>query len=89
MPIPVIDYEGELDTKKILAAASSYLQSNVIEISSANINTFISEHPSVPKALLFTDKKGIPMVWKGLSIAFEKKLFFGIVRSDDQTLMDR
>lgn len=72
MPIPAFDYEGPLDVQKILLQANKYLQSNVVEINDQNINTFISENPSVPKAFLFTDKaKGIPIIYKGLSISFE------------------
>lgn len=65
-------------------AAAKYLKANVIEITNANIQTFINENPSVPKVFLFTEKpKGVPMIYKGLSIAFEKKLNFGIIRSTD------
>ena len=54
------------------------------------MNTFLAENPSVPKVLLFTDKlKGTPMIYKGLSVAFEKKLNFGLVRSSDDILVDR
>lgn len=71
-PIPAFDYEGALDTKKILIQANKYLQSNVVEVNSENVNTFISENPSVPKAFLFTDKaKGVPVLYKGLSLSFE------------------
>lgn len=58
-------------------------------MNSENVDTFISESPSVPKALLFTDKKGVPLIYKGLSIAFDKKLFFGIVRSSEKSIMDK
>lgn len=61
----------------------------MIEITSANINTFTAESPSVPKILLFTDKKGVPMLYKGLSVAFEKKLNFGIVRDSDSILVGK
>jgi hypothetical protein len=43
----------------------------------------------VPKVLLFTDKKGVPMLYKGLSVAFEKKLNFGIVRDSDSVLVGK
>lgn len=59
----------------------------MIEITNANLNTFTGENPSVPKVLLFTDKKGVPMLYKGLSVAFEKKLNFGIVRETDSVLV--
>lgn len=29
------------------------------------------------------------MIYKGLSVAFEKKLFFGLVRASDDILVDR
>jgi len=44
------------------------------------------ENPSVPKVLLFTDKKGTSILYKSLSLAFEKKLHFGIIRSEDTEL---
>jgi hypothetical protein len=49
----------------------------------------LGENPSVPKVLLFTDKKGVPMIYKGLSVAFEKKLTFGIVRNSDDILVGK
>ena len=61
-----------------------------MELNSQNIDTFVNESPSVPKALLFTDKPtGIPLIFKALSVAFEKKLFFGIVRSSDDQLIKK
>jgi hypothetical protein len=71
VPIPLYDYEGPLDTKELMQAAAKYLGSNVVEITPDNINTFITENPSVPKALLFSEKKGFPMIYKGLSVEFE------------------
>jgi hypothetical protein len=29
------------------------------------------------------------MIYKGLSVAFEKKLFFGLIRSSDDILVER
>jgi len=57
-----------------LNVAARYLHSNVIEINPENIETFINDSPSVPKVLLFTDKKGTPTIYKGLSVAFEVKI---------------
>lgn len=86
-PIPTTIITEDFSVEKLQKAAARYLHSNVIEITNANINTFIAESPSVPKVLLFTDKeKGVPMLYKGLSVAFEKKLNFGIVRSSDSVL---
>lgn len=79
----------DLTIERIQKSAAKYLHSNVIEITNANINTFTAENPSVPKVLLFTDKKGVPMLYKGLSVAFEKKLNFGIVRDSDSVLVGK
>jgi len=61
----------------------------VIEVTSANLDTFVKESPSVPKALLFTNSKGTPLIFKGLSISFEQKIFFGIVRASEELVMER
>ena len=55
----------------ILKLASKYIHNNIIEINEANINTFINENPTVPKVVLFSEKKGFPLVFKGLSVEFE------------------
>ena len=68
--MPIAKYNGELKTELIQKFAAKYLHSNVIEITNSNIKTFLAENPSVPKVLLFTDKKGVPMVYKGLSVNF-------------------
>jgi hypothetical protein len=88
MPIPSYDHEGELSTKAIVNAAARYVGSNVIEINSTNHNKFTTENPSVPKVLLFTDKPSVPLMYKALSLAFEKKIFFGIVRKEQTDLFN-
>lgn len=66
------------------------MHSNSIEITSGNAQTFLAENPSVPKVLLFTDRpKGTPLIYKGLSVAFEKKLNFGLVRNNETALTDK
>lgn len=70
-PVPAIDYDGPLEIDGILKLATKYIHNNVIEITEGNINTFINENPTVPKVLLFSEKKGYPLVYKGLSVEFE------------------
>jgi hypothetical protein len=70
-PMPNFDYDGELDTKKILSLAAGYLQNNVLELTSSNLDTWLKEAPAVPKVILFTDKTGVPTIYKGLSLNFE------------------
>lgn len=74
-PVPAVDFEGSLSVDGILKLASKYIHNNIIEINEANINTFINENPTVPKAVLFSEKKGFPLVFKGLSVEFEVLIF--------------
>lgn len=68
--MPPTEITEDITIDKIQRLASKHLHSNIIDITSSNIQTFLAENPSVPKVLLFSDKKGIPSVFKGLSVAF-------------------
>lgn len=89
MPQPALDYQGPLEGKKLAGWATRFIHSNVIQVASQNVDTFINDSPSVPKVLLFTDKKAIPIMFKALSVAFENKLFFGIVKAEDSEMVKR
>lgn len=82
-PAPIGLYEGEITSKALSAYVAKFIPSNVIELSNENFQTFLDDKPSVPKVLLFTEKTGIPTLYKALSVAFESKMFFGIVRQED------
>lgn len=56
------------------------MHNNVIEINEANINTFIGENPTVPKVLLFSERKGFPLVYKGLSVEFDVIIIYNFLR---------
>lgn len=51
--------------------ASKFITNKAIEINSNNYDTFISDDPSKPKVLLFTDKKGTPLIYRALSSHFD------------------
>lgn len=57
-----------MQISNIVAKAARLLKSNAIEITDGNHDTFLKENIAVPKVLLFTDKKGIPLTYKGLSV---------------------
>lgn len=61
----------------------------MIEVTAQNADTFVQDSPSVPKVFLFTDKKNVPLILRALSISFENKLFFGIVRESEQAVLKR
>ena len=71
-PVPTQDYEEPtFDFDKLKKMAGKFITSRVIEITSNNHDTFINDNPGKPKILLFTEKKGIPLVYKALSSHFD------------------
>lgn len=89
-PAPTQDYEEPtLDTDKLKKLASRFVSSRVVEVTSNNYETFISDNPGKPKVLLFTEKKGTPLVYKGLSSHFDKTLLFGLIRDSESALMSK
>ncbi|EGR27306.1 hypothetical protein IMG5_198140 [Ichthyophthirius multifiliis] len=91
-PLPSVDVEvpsRELNTQAVLKLSARYLHDNSVEITSANIDTFVKEHEAVPKVLLFTDKTGNPIIYKALSVSFEGKLFLGIVRHTEELVVQK
>jgi hypothetical protein len=89
-PAPTVDYEEPVvDFDKLKKLASRYVTSRVVEITANNHETFLNDHPDKPKILLFTDKKGIPVIFKGLSSHFDKTLIFGLVRNSETALLGK
>lgn len=76
----------ELDTDKLKKIAYKYIGSRVIEITANNAETYKSDNPGKPKMLLFTDKKGTPIVYRALSTHFDKTLEFGLVKHTEEAL---
>lgn len=86
-PMPVQEYTGEMTDKAILAFVSRYLQADVKEVNNENYDLFLAEKVSMPKVILFTEKKGVPTLFKGLAVAFEGKMVFGIVRPEADSVV--
>jgi hypothetical protein len=89
LPVPPYDHEGELSSKAITGAAARFIGNKVIEINGTNVQKFIQDTPSVPKCLLFTDKATVPLLYKALSMAFDQKIFLGIVRKEETELFEK
>jgi hypothetical protein len=47
------------------------VQSKVQEVTDDNYQQKMGENPAVPKVLLFTDKPGVPILFKALSLSFD------------------
>ena len=69
IPPPAVDFD--LDLKKAVRISAGYVQSKVQEIDDENFSGKIGENPAVPKIILFTDKPGVPLLYKALSLSFD------------------
>jgi thiol-disulfide isomerase/thioredoxin len=83
LPAPPMKYEGKIETKNILSYLGRFIGNKVLELNNNNFDEFISSKPNIPKILLFTNKKNVPLLFKRLSLQFDKKIDFGIVRAED------
>ena len=74
-PVPAFLYDGpidqQLDTDKLKKNVYRYVGNRVIEITSANHETFKKENPNKPKMLLFTSTKTVPITYRALSTYFD------------------
>lgn len=66
-----------------------YIGSKLVEINNNSIDTFEKERPHIPKAILFTEKKGNPLIFRALSVAFDKKIDMAIVRSSESGITSK
>ena len=78
-----------MTSKALNNYASRFVSSQVVELNDENYQTFLGEKPSMPKVLLFTEKSGIPTLFKALSNAFENKMLFGIARPEDSSMISK
>lgn len=86
-PIPIPPIEMDLDANKAIQLGVKYIQAYVTEVTDESVAGFMGSDAIVPKVLLFTDKPGIPLIYRALSNAFNAKMNFGIVRNDQKEIM--
>jgi len=89
LPAPVFIYEGKIESNALTNALGSYIGSKVVEVNNNNIDSFEKDKPNIPKCFLFTEKKGNPLIYRALSIAFDKKIDMGVVRSSETGIVSK
>ena len=71
LPAPPMKYEGKIEPKNILSYLGRFIGNKVQELNNNNFDEFISGKSHVPKVLLFTNKKNVPLIFKRLSLHFD------------------
>lgn len=89
LPAPIFPYEGELTSKSIISNLGRFVDNKTLEVHSGNIDSFLQDRANLPKVFLFTDKKGVPLIYKVLAVQFDKKMNFGVVRKDESSLIQK
>ena len=80
LPAPPMKYEGKIESKKIIAYLGRFVDNRVQELNNNNFDEFISSKSNIPKILLFTNKKTIPLIFKRLSVQFDlSKYIFNLI----------
>ena len=76
LPAPVMDYEGKIEPMAIVGFLGRLIPNKVNEMNPNNYENFLKERPNLPKAVLFTDKKGLPMIYKAVAVSFDVKIIY-------------
>jgi len=90
-PMPPFKYEGKLEAKAISAKVSKFITDLSLKLSSDNVDVFATTEPTKPKVILFSDKKGVPTIWKALSseTVFKRTIKFGFVSAEEKDIVQR
>ena len=72
-------YEGKIETKNIFSYLGRFIGNKAQELNNNNFDDFISSRSNIPKILLFTNKKNIPILFKRLSLQFDVSKYLFII----------
>lgn len=89
LPAPTFPYEGDVKAKSIISALGRYVDNKTVEVHSNNVDSFTNDQANLPKVFLFTDKTGVPLIYKVLAVQFDKKMNFGVVRKEESTITSK
>lgn len=75
LPAPIMTYEGKIETPALVSYMGKFIGNKVQELNNNNIDSFLTSDANLPKSILFTDKNGVPLIFKSLSVTFDVRLF--------------
>jgi len=90
-PQPAFKYEGKLDAKSMTSKLSKLIPDFTVSVTKDSIDSFLTSDTTKPKALLFSNKKTPPPIWKALSseTVFKRTVKFGFVHEDETDVVKR
>eukprot|EP01066_Platyproteum_vivax_P009828 Platyproteum_vivax@DN4357_c0_g1_i2.p1 len=87
-PIPPFFFD-QMEKEKLKKKLMSLVPNNVKTLSVEELDTWMTSHLSVPKVMLFTEKKAAPVLLRALSNAFKNNMDFGLLSSPNSDVMKR
>jgi hypothetical protein len=89
-PIPREDLSKLADEKGLKKTLYRMLSSeHVTQLTNENLDTFQAHEEHLPKVILFSNKKGVPPLFKSLSIEFHKEMEFGFFSNPSEDNMKK
>jgi len=90
-PMPPFAFEGKLEAKAVAAKVARFIPDFGTKLAKDTIDTWLTTDPSKPKALLFSNKKSPPTIWKALSseTVFKRTVKFGFVTEDEADIIKK
>jgi len=76
LPAPVMIYEGKIESNALIGYLGRFIANKVTELNMNNFDSFLADRPNLPKAIMFTDKKAVPLIFKSVAVAFDVSFFF-------------
>ena len=71
LPAPPMKYEGKVEPKYIVNYLGRFVGNKAHELNNNNFEEFITGRSNIPKVILFTNKKSVPLIIKRLSLQFD------------------
>ena len=75
LPTPVMIYEGKIESNALVGYLGRFIGNKVTELNMNNFESYLADKPNLPKAIMFTDKKGVPLIFKSIAVAFDVRIF--------------
>eukprot|EP00747_Dinoflagellata_sp_TGD_P027688 gnl/TRDRNA2_/TRDRNA2_132760_c0_seq1.p1 gnl/TRDRNA2_/TRDRNA2_132760_c0~~gnl/TRDRNA2_/TRDRNA2_132760_c0_seq1.p1 ORF type:complete len:455 (-),score=146.01 gnl/TRDRNA2_/TRDRNA2_132760_c0_seq1:109-1386(-) len=87
-PMPAFKFEGKMETKAIAGKVSRLIVDNSLKLDAENVDKFLSDAPTKPKVILFSNKKSPPTILKALSseTVFQRTVKFGFATEEEGTV---
>ncbi|PFH35526.1 thioredoxin domain-containing protein [Besnoitia besnoiti] len=82
-----IDYRGERTSAAMVRFLSENLPSTVVVLTDGSLESWLTKDPQMPKIVLFTDKKGIPPLFKFLSYQMRSQVALGVLFKNQTNLL--